>query len=555
MRRWTTTLVVALSLTMAACGADGADEAGEPPASEVSGPAADDFSPGQPPGEGGFAAETEVTAAAAAEGSEESEVTSAAAESDGGAAESAAGDPFAASVELDAAVEGFVEVIGGTTGVLDEDQLGLLHDMAAAVLDALWGADLDGAGQAADALTNHVQTLLDEGVLTGEEAAAVFEALLYVDDVLGGLAAPLEIPTHFPPYTPECEALDASIPHAGVWVAEDAGPGGDGSSGAPFTSIEEALGEHGGSAVEIHLAVGTYTEDITISADTRIIADAGAVLAGSITNTEPLLLEVSYLTIQGTGAAPANIDVSHPCAATVLDGVSIVGSVGAAVRHSGGTAHLRDVRVVMPSAPDGVTPALVFDGGAQATLDNVSVGDAVSGALAVRDDGTVVRASRLRVFDTGTGAIEVSDDAMLEVVSGNVTGSRFFGVTASAGGYIRAAVLDVSGVVGSETEAHGLVARTGAVVDLRHFRLQDGSVCGVHLSSEATVDLSWGRVRRFATGACVLVADYDLDRLRNCVYYEQNGVNLQAVTMPVGGIGPFGTASSGGITCDWVYGT
>jgi hypothetical protein len=539
MQRTTTSVLLAFSLLVTACGSNGDDAAaGEAPA-EV---------PAEAPAATPSSGPTEQE-----EGS--TEVATAAADEEMSSGIPAAGDPFAAVDDLDSAIEAYLEAVEGlSTDFLEEEQAASLHAAARDVLEAIWGADADGARQSIAELQDEIGDRLQEGTLSEEEAAGVIETLLGIDRVLDDIDTTVEIPIEFPPFTPECEGLDGSVEHAEVWVDAAGDDGGDGTAGAPFRVIEQALNEYPEEPVTVYVAPGTYAEDLVITSDTRIIADAGAVLSGTITSTEPRLVEIRFLLIEGAGAAAAAIDIDHPCAATVIEGVTIEGAVGAAVRHNGGTAHLADLRVLNSSAPDGVTPALLFAGGAQVTLDNVSVTRPLTGALLAADAGTRVTGIRVRVADSGHGAVEATDGAQLELVLTSVTGSRSFGIQVSGGASLLASATAVSGVVAVGSEGHALVVRSGGGASLRHFDLVSAQVCGALVEASPGLDLSWGEVRSNQIGACVAPAGYDMDRLRHCVVYRENGVNLLTSTLPLPGAQPFSPSATETTCPAWVTG-
>jgi hypothetical protein len=77
------------------------------------------------------------------------------------------------------------------------------------------------------------------------------------------------------------------------------------------------------------------------------------------------------------------------------------------------------------------------------------------------------------------------------------------------------------------------VTRTGRAT-VTGFRIEGAALCGVLVAqAPVAVDLSNGRIAGAAIGACVQVADYDLDRLRDDVAYDDNGVNVETTDLPV----------------------
>ena len=55
----------------------------------------------------------------------------------------------------------------------------------------------------------------------------------------------------------------------------------------------------------------------------------------------------------------------------------------------------------------------------------------------------------------------------------------------------------------------------------------------MQVAGDAALDLAEGEVRGNTIGACVQVDGYDVTRLQDRVLYEENGVNLDATTLPV----------------------
>ena len=66
---------------------------------------------------------------------------------------------------------------------------------------------------------------------------------------------------------------------------------------------------------------------------------------------------------------------------------------------------------------------------------------------------------------------------------------------------------------------------------MSRFVVARAELCGLQLARGGQVDLADGEVREHAIGVCVQVDDYDLDRLG--VRFVDNGVNLQATSLPV----------------------
>jgi len=67
---------------------------------------------------------------------------------------------------------------------------------------------------------------------------------------------------------------------------------------------------------------------------------------------------------------------------------------------------------------------------------------------------------------------------------------------------------------------------------LERFALSESPMCGLQLGAGAQIDLHDGVVEGAAIGACIQVDGYELSRLSDRVVYRDNGVNLQATTLP-----------------------
>ncbi len=80
-----------------------------------------------------------------------------------------------------------------------------------------------------------------------------------------------------------------------------------------------------------------------------------------------------------------------------------------------------------------------------------------------------------------------------------------------------------------------MAAVEGGSARVERFVVSGAPLCGVHVAELGELDLSSGDVAGAAIGACVQVDGYDLARLMNDVVYHDNGVSLQATTLPVPG--------------------
>ncbi len=85
--------------------------------------------------------------------------------------------------------------------------------------------------------------------------------------------------------------------------------------------------------------------------------------------------------------------------------------------------------------------------------------------------------------------------------------------------------------------------RPGAVKVAREIAEAGGHAfgCGVNVVDTSQLDLEHGEVSGAAIGACVQSEGYDTMRLSRDVSYHDNGVNLQATTLPLPQLVELGT--------------
>ena len=85
---------------------------------------------------------------------------------------------------------------------------------------------------------------------------------------------------------------------------------------------------------------------------------------------------------------------------------------------------------------------------------------------------------------------------------------------------------DTCGGVGVATYLSGRLEMDG-------FAISDSALCGVLIAADGAVDLRRGRVTRNDIGVCLQVPDYDLERLRSEVSYEDNRRAIDSTDLPV----------------------
>jgi len=87
----------------------------------------------------------------------------------------------------------------------------------------------------------------------------------------------------------------------------------------------------------------------------------------------------------------------------------------------------------------------------------------------------------------------------------------------------------------------GLGSYEEALITARSFVIEGAAFCGVHVAFGGGLDLMTGTVSGSAIGACVQDDGFDVSRLTGGVAYVDNGVNLDATTLPIPSTGSTAT--------------
>jgi hypothetical protein len=192
---------------------------------------------------------------------------------------------------------------------------------------------------------------------------------------------------------------------------------------------------------------------------------------------------------------------------------------------------------------------LGFQTAATGRVSRVRLEDNEEIGLFAAVDGTRVEIEDLDVRDTESlsvdgamgRAVNVQGGARVTVTRASLERSREIAFFVS-GTATTAAVTDLSiaTVVPPACDGEGCPnaptafgAFNGGAALANTFRIVDSDGCGVHVSSAGELDLVDGEITGCSIGACVQVDGYALERLSNRVDYRDNGVNLQAISLPV----------------------
>jgi hypothetical protein len=236
-----------------------------------------------------------------------------------------------------------------------------------------------------------------------------------------------------------------------------AAPGGDGSPGRPFASLEEALGAaraRAASGRAVRLVAGRYRGPLSLPAGVVLEGPAGAVLEGGAEGGAVLTGE-GALTLRGLTVRGGEVALAGP-GPWRLEGVRLEGQRRAGLERRGGELWWEGGALV---AAAGARPAhgVLLAGGARAHLGGLRWEGGFGRAVEVREASRLTLAgARVRGADT---ALHLREG---EARVGDLEASGGRGVALMAGG--GRLVVEGARVEGG---ASALVARGGARVEVR----------------------------------------------------------------------------------------
>ncbi len=155
-------------------------------------------------------------------------------------------------------------------------------------------------------------------------------------------------------------------------------------------------------------------------------------------------------------------------------------------------AHDLDVRDTVPALDGRFGRAVTVQAGATFTGERVRLASNHESALIAALEGTYARVSDLEIVDTDRQACEACEP---------------YGV--------------------------GATAVNQATLDLTRFHIGRSWLCGIFLDNLAAVHLAQGVVEDNPVGACIADPEIDARMLQTDVRWQNNGTNLQAVSLPV----------------------
>jgi hypothetical protein len=165
--------------------------------------------------------------------------------------------------------------------------------------------------------------------------------------------------------------------------------------------------------------------------------------------------------------------------------------------------------------------------------------------LAMQD--VEIRETQPRPIDGARGgALEVQARARLTGSDVRIAENRFIGLLTGNGDVSvqldRVSILNTAEQGCAETTCPDRPFGAGALIldgaaTIQRFVVRGAPQCGVHVAQDGELDLADGEVAQCSIGACIQRSGYDPARLSNEVSYRDNGVNLDATTLPVPELG------------------
>lgn len=269
-------------------------------------------------------------------------------------------------------------------------------------------------------------------------------------------------PTCAPLLHPCAGRFPTELPGGAIirYVDPSAGAGGDGSLGAPYSTLEVALVQAPAGAV-LALAQGRYAERLTLAGDRTLI---GACPGGTIL-APPQQAGLPTISIQGGRVALEGLSVEGDSTALYvwngglsLHGVELIGpGAGGGVQATGSRVDLRRVRI------HGFSSGVVADGGASLNLEEVALEQIVGDAVAAH--GVAEMTTRALLIDRSLGyGVWITGTSWI--------GRELWVSRGSRGLFLDAvATASVSDVVLADLSSSGLFARGDSRFEGRRVRI------------------------------------------------------------------------------------
>lgn len=277
------------------------------------------------------------------------------------------------------------------------------------------------------------------------------------------------------------------------YLVDPASVNGDGSSDAPFSTIQQALDQaevQKGCAVEVILNEGFYQEKaVTISMETTLVgwseSGGNVTVAASIVNETDSSLSIEGITL-AYAAAPGAVVSTHAEGETSLKNVTIIKAGGCGVSQSGGELAVIDSHIYNTQSGGDISQGsgvCVWDTNVQ--LEQVVLsGNALHGLY---QDGGETDASDLLVeysgcdsgllgelgTDWACGGIVVTGDGEFVGEDISVTENTWAGI------YVKNGHVDIDGLTVSQTKmpegksGGANVALSGATGTIQNFEISE----------------------------------------------------------------------------------
>ncbi len=216
------------------------------------------------------------------------------------------------------------------------------------------------------------------------------------------------------------------------------------------------------------------------------------------------------------------------------------------------TAHVRDLTITdVEAEPRGGDDGMGIIVGNDTTveIERVRIERPTTVGISVNGPDAELIARDVRVLDVRSRASDGRFGRGIEVGDGIGTLERVVIERARDIGLVS---IDYSSVLGTDVRivdtapracaesdcadlpfGNGIGVYAYATLSLDRFAIDGTALCGAHLSTNASLMLTHGVVRRNPVAVCVETDGYDIGTLSQDVHYEENGDNLQAKDLPV----------------------